>query len=149
VDVAVDSSVLVALLVPNDVWHPQAIELQDALVAVDATFVYFDCVAAESISVATRRLSERGLTGDVQAFMDRLDVLIDPQHISWIFPEVPRLYDDVFALVRSSNGALNFNDALIALSCRERSISAIASFDADFDGIDWLDRFSTPGDLSR
>jgi predicted nucleic acid-binding protein len=43
---------------------------------------------------------------------------------------------------------LNFNDALIALACRERSISAIASFDADFDAIAWLKRLHLPADVT-
>jgi len=42
---------------------------------------------------------------------------------------------------------LNFNDALIALACRERDIKAIASFDGDFDQVDWLRRLSTPEDI--
>lgn len=49
--------------------------------------------------------------------------------------------------MRTSEGALNFNDALIALACRERNIPAIASFDSDFDTIEWLQRLSQPEDL--
>ena len=47
----------------------------------------------------------------------------------------------------SFNGQLNFNDGLIALSCRERSIHVLASFDRDFDMIDWLARIATPEDV--
>jgi predicted nucleic acid-binding protein len=43
---------------------------------------------------------------------------------------------------------LNFNDALLALACRERNIPAIASFDADFDQVSWLRRLATPVDLT-
>jgi predicted nucleic acid-binding protein len=43
---------------------------------------------------------------------------------------------------------LNFNDALIALACRERSIPAIASFDPDFDQVSWLRRLARPDDLT-
>jgi predicted nucleic acid-binding protein len=50
-------------------------------------------------------------------------------------------------LIRSSSGELNFNDALIALACRERGIPAIASFDADFDQIPWLQRIARPEDI--
>jgi predicted nucleic acid-binding protein len=45
----------------------------------------------------------------------------------------PRLYLHVLDLIRATSGELNFNDALTALACRERSIPAIASFDPDFD----------------
>jgi predicted nucleic acid-binding protein len=45
------------------------------------------------------------------------------------------------------DGARNFNDALLALACRERDIAAIASFDADFDRVAWLKRIAAPEDL--
>jgi predicted nucleic acid-binding protein len=78
--VVIDSSVLVGLLVPNDLWHQQSVAL---------------------------------------------------------WKEIKR----------ATNGALNFNDALIALACREREIPTIASFDADFDQITWL-RLAHPEDLT-
>jgi len=42
---------------------------------------------------------------------------------------------------------MNFNDALIALACRERGIPAIASFDADLDQVAWLSRLACPEDV--
>jgi len=68
--------------------------------------------------------------------------------ITWILPDVPHLYPEVLALIRSSSGALNFNDVLIALACRERGIPAIASFDVDFDGIPWLRRLARSEDVA-
>jgi predicted nucleic acid-binding protein len=44
-------------------------------------------------------------------------------------------------------GNLNFNDALIALSCHHRDIPFIASFDRDFDNVPWLQRIAKPEDL--
>lgn len=55
--------------------------------------------------------------------------------------------DPVLDLIHASASILNFNDALIALACRERAIPAIASFDPDFDTIAWLRRLSQPQDL--
>lgn len=97
-EIVIDSSVLVGLLVPNDLWHPQAVALWEA--------------------------------------------------IKWILPDVPHLYLEGLDLIRSSSGALNFNDALIALACRERGIPAIASFDADFDQVAWLRRLARPKDVT-
>jgi len=57
------------------------------------------------------------------------------------------LYDQVLALVEQSSGELNFNDALLALSCRNRGIPWVASFDADFDTVAWLKRLATPADF--
>lgn len=53
----------------------------------------------------------------------------------------------ILDLIQASAGTLNFNDALIALACRERAIPAIASFDPDFDTVTWLRRLSQPQDL--
>jgi predicted nucleic acid-binding protein len=74
-----------------------------------------------------------------------------PRHpqkdILWILPDVPDLYSNVLELIRTSGGELNFNDALIALACRQRGIRYVASFDRDFDTIYWLTRLAKPEDL--
>ncbi len=129
-DVVIDSSVLVGLLVPNDLWHVQAVALWGAIKAGGHTGLFFDCVAAETISVATRRLHEKGRSAEVELLLDRLDAQVPGETITWILPDVPHLYSEVLDLIGSSSGALNFNDALIALACRERDIPAIASFDS-------------------
>jgi hypothetical protein len=51
-------------------------------------------------------------------------------------------------LMRLSAGALNCNDGLIALACRERHIRLLASFDQDFDALAWLKRVATPDDVA-
>ena len=51
--VAVDSSVLVALINPRDLWRQNAVALRAALLAREAELVHFDCVAAHVISAAT------------------------------------------------------------------------------------------------
>jgi len=61
-----------------------------------------------------------------------------PSLVTWVYPDVPVLYPEIVALIRTSAGSLNFNDALIALACRQRGIHTIASFDKDFERIDWL-----------
>jgi predicted nucleic acid-binding protein len=148
VNVVIDSSVLVGLLVPNDVWHSQATALWNAIKSAGHTGLYLDCVIAETISVATRRLREKKLAAEVETLLERLNAQVTIGDITWILPDVPGLYADVLALIRSSSGELNFNDALIALACRERGIPAIASFDADFDRVPWLRRLSRSGDIN-
>lgn len=146
--VAVDSSVLVGLINPHDLWRDQALALRDTLLGSGAELLYFDCVAAESISAAVRRLHEKGRLTEVGALLDRLESQVPDETITWILPDVPHLYPEVLDLIRSSSGALNFNDALIALACRERGIPAIASFDADFDQVAWLRRLARPEDVT-
>jgi predicted nucleic acid-binding protein len=130
------------------VWREQAIRLRRTLLAADHELLYFDCVVAESASAAVRRLHEKMLSAEVEALLDRLQGQVPWSTITWILPDVPQLYFEVLALIRSSSGAPNFNDALIALACRDRGIPAVASFDADFDQIPWLRRLARPDDLS-
>jgi predicted nucleic acid-binding protein len=146
--VAVDSSVLVGLLNPRDHRRVEALALRDALRVTGAELVYFDCVAAEAISTAVRRLYEKRRLAEVEALLDLSSVQVPAEAITWILPDVPRLYPAVLELIRSSLGEMNFNDALIALSCRERDIPAIASFDADFDRVTWLRRLARPEDVA-
>ena len=146
--VAIDSSVLVGLINPRDLWRGRALALRDALLATGADLLYFDCVVTESISVAARRLHEKGRLAEVEALLDRLNTQVPDDTITWVLPDVPHLYPEVLDLIRSSSGALNFHDALIALACRERAIPAIASFDADFDQIGWLRRLARPEDVA-
>jgi len=147
VQIAVDTSVLVGLLNPLDIWHTQAEALHNALLGSGLIPVYFDCVAAEAVSAATRRLREKGRAAEVQALLDRLDAQVSIEVLTWILPDVPDFYPQALDLIRSSSGELNFNDALIALACREREIPAIASFDADFDQVTWLRRVAEPADV--
>ena len=53
-------------------------------------------------------------SAEVTALFDRLDVQVPNDTITWILPDVPHLYPEALDLMRSSSGALNFNDALIA-----------------------------------
>ncbi len=148
VKIAIDTLVLVGLINPRDLWRSQSVALHDRLLAANAELLYFDCVAAEAISAAVRRLHEKGLTAEVAVLIGNLESKVPFATLTWILPDAPRLYSDALDLLRTSGGALNFNDALIALACREREIPAIASFDADFDQIPWLRRRARAEDLN-
>lgn len=67
--------------------------------------------------------------------------------MTWILTETRRLFGDIVQLVKQTNGALNFHDALIALCCRELGIEFIFSFDTDFDQISWLTRIADESDI--
>lgn len=146
--IAVDTSFLVGLVNPRDLWHEQALALRDALLNTDSELIYFDCVVTEAISTLVRRLREKGLVAEIPVLIDRFNDVVCDDMITWILPDVPHLYREALGLIRFSYGALNFNDALVALACRERGIPAIASFDADFDCIPWLRRMARSGDVS-
>jgi len=145
--IGIDTSVLIGLLDPKDVWHEPATVLKQALIAHGANVAVFDCVLAEAVSALARRIHEQRRTADLNRLVARILADYPTDDILWVLPDVPVLYGGIIELVRSSGGELNFNDALIALSCRHREIPFIASFDRDFDQLAWLHRVSQPDDL--
>ncbi len=147
-EIVIDSSVLVGILSPRDMWHEKAVALWQAIKEQGHTPLYLDCVISESVSVAVRRLYEKKRADEIAVLLDRLETEFALDAITWVFPDVPRLYPQVITLMTKSGGELNFHDALIAQACRERGILAIASFDADFDRVSWLHRIAVPDDLS-
>lgn len=147
-DVGIDTSVLIALLDPKDVWHEAAFALQASLDRKQANVAIFDCVLAEAVSTMARRIHEQRREADLDDLLERVFQDYPQQDILWLLPDVPELYTDILELVGRSGGELNFNDALIALECLKRNIRYIASFDRDFDTIDWLQRLATPEDLT-
>lgn len=85
---------------------------------------------------------------ELPALLAQLKAEFPTKSILWLYPDLPNLYDEVVTLVEQTDGELNFNDALIALSCRNRNIPWLASFDADFDRVDWLKRVASPIDAN-
>ncbi len=142
--VGLDASFVVGLLDDRDLWHAPAMQLYAHLQARSLETAIFDCVLAEAISALSRRIHEKRRTSDLKALLERARVKFPTKEITWLYPELPALYEDVVALVEESNGELNFSDALIALSCQKRHIELLASFDPDFDRVAWLQRIARP-----
>jgi len=147
-DIAIDTSVLVGLLDPRDVWHSQAVALLAALQSAGFTGIYFDCVISETVSTATRRLREKKRTAEIGPLLDEIIANFPLDSLTWVSSDIPALYTNILSLVRASKGELNFNDALIALACQEREIPFIASFDRDFDQVSGLRRLSAVDDVT-
>jgi predicted nucleic acid-binding protein len=82
VHIAIDTSVLVALLNAKDLWHTQAEVLKRALVAGDFQPLYFDCAVAEAVSTATRRLREKDRNAEARTLLQRLDTLVPRERIT-------------------------------------------------------------------
>jgi predicted nucleic acid-binding protein len=142
--IGIDTSLIVGLLDKKDIWHGKATELYNFLKQQKAQIIIFDCVLAETISTLCRRIHEKRRDNDLSNLIDKFLENFPPKVITWINYDIPNLYDEIIALIGSSHGELNFNDSLIAISCRIRNISFLASFDRDFDTIDWFKRISTP-----
>jgi len=145
--IGLDTSFVLGLIDDHDLWHSQAQALQILIDTDDFQTFAFDCVLTEAISTLARRTHEKRRTAQVSTLLARLKAEFPTKSIVWLYPDLPHLYDDVVALVEQTDGEMNFNDALIALSCRNRNIPFLASFDADFDRVNWLKRVARPTDL--
>jgi len=146
--VIIDTSVLVALIDARDKFRQAAMALLIAVENSGSPVFYLDCVVIETVGVLCRRSEEQGRSPQLPALIVDLAHRVPRQRMSWTGRKLRRLYPLVIDLVRQSNGQLNFNDALIALFCRELNITTIASFDRDFDQVAWLRRISKPEDLA-
>jgi predicted nucleic acid-binding protein len=144
---AVDTSVLVGIIDSRDKFNAQAMTLALAAEQTQAALVYFDCVVVEAIGALCRRSTEQKRAASLPLLLEGLGQRIPATRITWTGADLPRLYDEAVKLVRQTEGSLNFNDALIALLCRDFAIEAILSFDQDFDQIAWLKRLTRPEDL--
>lgn len=149
IQIAIDASVIVGLLDTQDKWHIAATVLLESIDPDAFQPIYFDCCVTEAVSAVARRFHEKQRSAEFSRLIDELPTRISASMLTWILPDVPRLYAEVLRLTQSSSGELNVNDSLIALACQERGIAAIASFDRDFDSVSWLTRVSAPSDVQR
>ena len=62
----------------------------------------------------------------VPTLLERIRTQFPASTLVWLYPDLPKQYDEVIALVEQTGGELNFNDALIALACRDRNIPYLA-----------------------
>ena len=146
--IGLDTSFVVGLIDERDVWHAAARDLQAGLQVHDCRLHIFDCVLSEVISTLARRVHEKRREADLAQLLKQLNSQFPKKSVTWLYPDLPQHYDEVLQLVEQSKGELNFNDALIAVGCRERHIPWLASFDADFDTITWLKRAASAADLA-
>lgn len=76
--------------------------MESALLDAGLTPVYFDCVAAEAISAAARRLREKDRAAEVPALIDRLNDRVPQENLTWILPDVPDFYHSALEIMRAS-----------------------------------------------
>jgi predicted nucleic acid-binding protein len=144
-----DSNFIIALVDKRDKWRQQALTLQNALKEENAELVYLDCIINETISVLGRRLEEKGRSNEFETVLERIEEIVPPEDITWIYPEVRKLYREILNLVKAYNGSLNFHDALIIVAAKQMKTPLIISFDKDFDQVEGIKRIKHPSDLKR
>ena len=139
-----DSSFLVALIDEKDKWRNTAVLIQKALKKKKARLVYLDCAVNEMISVIARRLEEKGRSQEFTLALQKMEQAIPAKRITWMYPEVRRLYPEILIIIKEHEGKLNFHDALMVLAAREMDIPHIVSFDQDFDEVEGIERIGKP-----
>jgi predicted nucleic acid-binding protein len=139
-----DSSFLVALIDEKDKWRNTAVLIQKALKKKKARLVYLDCAVNEMISVIARRLEEKGRSQEFTLALQKMEQAIPAKRITWMYPEVRRLYTEILIVIKEHEGKLNFHDALMVLAAREMDIPHIVSFDQDFDEVEGIERIGKP-----
>lgn len=139
-----DSSFLVALIDEKDKWRNTAVLIQKALKKKKARLVYLDCAVNEMISVIARRLEEKGRSQEFTLALQKMEQAIPAKRITWMYPEVRRLYPEILIVIKEHEGKLNFHDALMVLAAGEMDIPHIVSFDQDFDEVEGIERIGKP-----
>lgn len=147
INAIVDSNFIIALVDEKDKWRKQAVSLQDALKSEKAKLIYLDCVMNETLSVVGKRLEEKGRSGDFKTVLEKIVEIMPEENITWIYPEVRRLYGEILKLLEVQRGRLNFHDALIILAAKEMKAVFIISFDEDFDQVEGIKRIKSPSEL--
>ncbi|MBI5213067.1 MAG: type II toxin-antitoxin system VapC family toxin [Nitrospirae bacterium] len=128
-----DTSFIVGFIDEKDIWHKQASLINDKISANQFNEIVFDCVISEAISVIIRRQIERKEERRIEDLINKLLTHIHRENITWVYPEIERLYDGIIKIVKTTKGALNFNDALIVSVANEFEVPYIVSFDKGFD----------------
>ncbi len=141
-DVVLDANVIVGLLDAGDSLRERANLLFQRLTDEKRRMILLDFLVAEALSALCRRSFER----------KRRPLNLEPI-VNWMQEQCAQglvhffpLADDDFTaaldLVHSSKGELNFNDARLVVMQRNGEIGDVASFDADFDGVEGFRRLS-------
>jgi len=148
-EIIIDSNLLLGLIDEKDKWHPQALAIKLEIQNRKWSIIYLDCIITETVSVLARRLEEKKRAHEFPALLAKIRELIPEEQITWIYPEIKQSFVEAMELMATHQGRLNFHDALIVLTARKMGICYIASFDRDFDEIDWLTRFQHKDDFEK
>ena len=134
-EVLLDANVIVGVLDETDSLNERANALTLRLENEGHQPVFADFLLAEALSALCRRAFERKRSS---LDLDAIVAWIEEQRERGLvyFPVLTeQTFSEALALVRSSRGELNFNDARVVVMQRNGEIGDVASFDADFASI--------------
>ena len=98
--------------------------------------MFADFLPAEAFSAPCRRALERKRSS---LDLDAIVAWIEEQRerdLVYVPVFTEQTFSEALALVRSSRGELNFNDARVVVMQQNGEIGAVASFDADFASVE-------------
>src|SRR5437667_11870473 len=110
-NVILDTSYVVGIIDEKDTWHSRAKGIEDKLIQNRTQFVFLDCVMNEVVNVIVRRFSERKRKKEIASSIQKVVSTFPADSITWIYPEVQRLFSSIISLVVKINGLLIFHDA--------------------------------------
>jgi predicted nucleic acid-binding protein len=138
-----DTSYLVGFFDEDDLWHDRAMEIYTLIEQRGLVAYYFDCVLNELLSVLARRCRERRRSETFGTMVDRLNQAVPRSAVIWIYTYLPDWFNRCVAMMRDTQGRLNFHDCLIAIATEEFNFSALVSFDTGFDTISTVNRLGS------
>lgn len=140
-DIAVDANILVGLLDQNDSLHIPAETLLRRLSSAGEPILLLDLCVSEALSVLCRRATQRRMSPpDLDVICGTVRAWYDAGQITFVQEESEAQFTSIVDIVHGSRGALNFNDAFLAVLQREGRIGAVASFDRNLDAVEGFRR---------
>lgn len=134
--IVVDTSVIVALINKQDIHHTKAVELISSLEHSQKDIILMDCVLVEIYSVLARRSKEKGL--HLPNLVAKMKKVEKNYLVIRALPMIKQLHEKVLDLIITTDGELNYHDALIALVMKKEEIKMLATFDSDFELVEWI-----------
>lgn len=139
-----DSNFLVALTDTNDVHHAKALALFEKLGIENPELFLSDICINEVLSVLAKRCEEKKKKEEFARLAMAFQKSLKNYPILCLYELLPKNYSNVFSLMISHEGLLNFHDALIVIFLKEVPRVSLISFDADFHSVAGLSVIPSP-----
>ncbi len=110
--------------------HERAIKIHQYLRRSHKKLVITDVVVNETLGALKRRFKEKK-EGNFRKVAEKIVAIWEKEKV-YFYLYVFSAWKEIIELVLSSEGNLNFHDALLIVGARKRGIDTIVTFDSDF-----------------
>lgn len=118
-----DTTFVVGLFVSNDDWHDSAVRVYNEI--KNQKLVISKLVIAETVTILKNKLKTKDIIEIYRNIPNFFEVIEDSI-----------LFDDAMAEFVRYDSSISFFDAMYVAVMKNKGITAIASFDSDFDKVD-------------